>query len=332
MWVNNETGVIQDVARLGQACREPRVLFHVDGVQAAGKLPMAVAELPIDSLALSSHKLHGPKGAGALYVRRGVPFEPLLTGGPQEGERRAGTENVPGIVGLGRAAELALGALGVPGGLDLRLTKRVPSRAGLGAGSSDAAAALLACETLYERKLSEEGAKQLLASLGSDCVFFRAAARSGFARCTGRGERVEALEGPQLDWHAVVLVPDLGASTPEVYAALGTPLSAPPANPTVRPRALQLGEAALRGMLTNGLERAALRAVPGLAPWRDLLDDLALAHFRLSGSGSSFFGLFRDPQEARSCLVDLENETRVRALAPRALLTTRLSGRGAALV
>ena len=128
MWVNNETGVIQDVARLGQACRERGVLFHVDGVQAAGKLPMAVAELPIDSLALSSHKLHGPKGAGALYVRRGVPFEPLLTGGPQEGERRAGTENVPGIVGLGRAAELALAQLEHTGEL-ARLRDRLESRA-----------------------------------------------------------------------------------------------------------------------------------------------------------------------------------------------------------
>jgi cysteine desulfurase len=108
MWVNNETGIVNDVARLGAACRERGVPFHVDGVQAVGRMPLSVGELPIDTLALSSHKLHGPKGVGALYVRRGVAFRALLFGGSQEGGRRAGTENVPGIAGLGRAAELAL--------------------------------------------------------------------------------------------------------------------------------------------------------------------------------------------------------------------------------
>lgn len=81
--------------------------MHVDGVQACGKLPMRVAELEADFVSVSSHKLHGPKGVGALYVRRGVEFEPLLRGGPQEDERRGGTENVPGIVGFGKAAQLA---------------------------------------------------------------------------------------------------------------------------------------------------------------------------------------------------------------------------------
>lgn len=108
MWANNETGVVQDVARLGTAARARGVPFHVDAVQAVGKLVVEVSALAIDTLALSAHKLHGPKGVGALYVRRGVEFAPLITGGPQEGERRAGTENVPGLVGLGRAAELAL--------------------------------------------------------------------------------------------------------------------------------------------------------------------------------------------------------------------------------
>lgn len=108
MWANNETGVIQDVARLGAAARARGVPFHVDAVQAVGKLALDVSALPIDTLALSAHKFHGPKGVGALYVRRGAEFAPLFTGGPQEDGRRAGTENVPGIVGLGRAAELAL--------------------------------------------------------------------------------------------------------------------------------------------------------------------------------------------------------------------------------
>lgn len=111
MWVNNETGAVNDVARLGAACSARGVPFHVDGVQAVGRMPLAVGELPIDTLALSAHKLHGPKGVGALYVRRGVPFQPLVFGGSQEGGRRAGTENVPGIAGLGRAAELALASL-----------------------------------------------------------------------------------------------------------------------------------------------------------------------------------------------------------------------------
>jgi cysteine desulfurase len=112
MWVNNETGAIQDVAALGAACRARGVAFHVDGVQAVGRLPISVGELPIDTLALSAHKLHGPKGVGALYVKRGLAFRALLFGGSQEGGRRAGTENVPGIAGLGRAAELALANLG----------------------------------------------------------------------------------------------------------------------------------------------------------------------------------------------------------------------------
>jgi cysteine desulfurase len=111
MWANNETGALFDVATLGAACRQRGVSFHVDAVQAAGKLSLRVGALPIDTLALSAHKLHGPKGVGALYIRRGCDFSPLLVGGGQEGRRRAGTENVPGIVGFGRAAELALNAL-----------------------------------------------------------------------------------------------------------------------------------------------------------------------------------------------------------------------------
>lgn len=227
-----------------------------------------------------------------------------------------------------RALLAARAELEPDAGLELVLEKRVPSRAGLGAGSADAAAALLACERVLQRELPAARASELLANLGSDCVFFRAAAHTGFARCTGRGERVEPLPAGDVVWHAVVLVPDVGASTASVYAALPNPLSPRAPTSTVRDRALQRPEGAMRGMLANGLERAALEAVEGLAAWRELLDDRACAHFRLSGSGSSFFGLFRAEQEARRCHSDLAQAARARALNPRALVVTRLAARG----
>ena len=108
--VNNETGHIlrrEHIQAIGAAARTAGALLHLDAVQAAGKIPLALGELPVDMASISSHKFHGPKGVGALFVRRDVPFESLLFGGPQEGTRRAGTENVPGIVGFGTAAVLA---------------------------------------------------------------------------------------------------------------------------------------------------------------------------------------------------------------------------------
>ena len=111
MWANNETGVIYPVDKIGALCRDAGVPFHTDAVQAVGKVPMRLAELPIDMLSLSGHKLHAPKGVGALYVRRGCRFAPWLLGGHQEGNRRGGTEAVAQIVALGRAAELARGRM-----------------------------------------------------------------------------------------------------------------------------------------------------------------------------------------------------------------------------
>ncbi|MDR2489729.1 MAG: cysteine desulfurase NifS [Desulfovibrio sp.] len=107
MFANNETGNIFPVAEAGALCRERGVPFHVDAVQAVGKIPIDLSMLPIDYLAVSGHKLHAPKGVGALYVRRGAPFRPFLRGGHQERGRRAGTEAVPNIVALGTACELA---------------------------------------------------------------------------------------------------------------------------------------------------------------------------------------------------------------------------------
>jgi cysteine desulfurase len=111
MWANNETGVIFPATLIAEVCRGRRVPFHCDGTQAVGKIPVDVAASGIDAMSLAAHKFHGPKGAGALFVRRGLRVPPLIIGGPQERDRRGGTENVPGIVGMGKAADLAAAAL-----------------------------------------------------------------------------------------------------------------------------------------------------------------------------------------------------------------------------
>jgi cysteine desulfurase len=107
MWANNETGVLQPVEEIGKICAEAEVYFHTDAVQAASKIPISVDDIGCDLLSISGHKLHAPQGVGALYVRKGTPLQPMLFGGSHERSRRAGTENVAGIVGLGKAAELA---------------------------------------------------------------------------------------------------------------------------------------------------------------------------------------------------------------------------------
>ncbi len=121
MWANNETGVIFSVAELAAQIHGAGGLFHTDAVQAVGKLPINMQEVPVDMLSLSGHKLHAPKGIGALYVRRGTRMDPLMLGGHQERARRAGTENVPYIVGLGKACELVLEKMG---GDTLRATQQ----------------------------------------------------------------------------------------------------------------------------------------------------------------------------------------------------------------
>lgn len=107
IWANNETGVISPVVKAAEIANEAGVYFHTDAVQAIGKIPVSVDCAPIHSLAMSAHKFHGPKGIGALYINRHTRFKPLLFGGGQENEKRSGTENVAGIVGMGIAAELA---------------------------------------------------------------------------------------------------------------------------------------------------------------------------------------------------------------------------------
>ena len=127
MLANNETGSIQPVRELAAIAHERGVPFHTDAVQAVGKIPVDVEELGVDLLSLSAHKFHGPKGIGALYVRKGIELFPLINGGHQENGLRAGTENLIGIVGMGRASQLALARLP-----NMELTRRLRDKLQLG--------------------------------------------------------------------------------------------------------------------------------------------------------------------------------------------------------
>jgi cysteine sulfinate desulfinase/cysteine desulfurase-like protein len=133
MMANNEVGTIQPIGELCAIAHERGVLFHSDAVQAAGKIEINVERLDVDLLTLSAHKFHGPKGVGALYVRKGVQLDALIHGGKQEGGLRGGTENVAAIVGMGKAAEIVRNGLlhsnglrGLRDGLEARIRKLVP--------------------------------------------------------------------------------------------------------------------------------------------------------------------------------------------------------------
>jgi cysteine desulfurase len=128
MAANNETGVVFPVERIAELCKARGVLFHTDAVQTVGKIPIDLRKVPIDLLSLSGHKLHGPKGIGALFIRKGTRVSPFLLGGHQEGGKRAGTENVPGIVGLGMACEMARRHLADETGSVLALRDRLEKK------------------------------------------------------------------------------------------------------------------------------------------------------------------------------------------------------------
>jgi cysteine desulfurase len=178
MWANNETGVISPVEQIVEICKAQRVPFHCDAVQAVAKIPVKFNEAGVDLASIAAHKFHGPKGVAALYIRRGVRMRPLLIGGPQERGRRGGTENVPGIVGMGKAAELAhLGLQQMPRvaamrdrlereilarisdtAINGRIDQRVPNTTNIGFSRLEAEAILLL--------MSEQG---VCASAGAAC-------------------------------------------------------------------------------------------------------------------------------------------------------------------
>lgn len=135
MWANNESGVIFPIEEIARIVKERGIVFHTDAVQAVGKIPINVKNVPVDMLSLSGHKLHGPKGIGALYIRKGTKFSPFLIGGHQERGRRGGTENVASIIGIGKACELAAEHIGeenervrrLRDRLEAEILSRVPS-------------------------------------------------------------------------------------------------------------------------------------------------------------------------------------------------------------
>ena len=125
MAANNEIGTLQPIAEIGKLAKEKKILFHTDAVQAVGAIPIDVNELNVDMLSMSAHKFHGPKGIGALYIRKGVRVDTFMHGGAQERGQRAGTENLPGIVGMGKAIELATANLAENAARETRLRDRL---------------------------------------------------------------------------------------------------------------------------------------------------------------------------------------------------------------
>ena len=244
--------------------------------------------------------------------------------------------------------------------LELVLVKEVPSQAGLGGASSDAAAALVATLAAFGVALDAslggrtvgERALDALATLGSDCAFFLAAAATGAASCSGRGEVVSPVAAPDPAWHVALVVPGIGVPTAQVYAALAAERDEPRSaslggegieasrskslprrhfEPRLQASPTLVRASVARTCSFNRLEETAVRTFPELREWRDLFDRQGLDHFRLTGSGATFFGLFERAQEARDTLGDVERAASSRGLAMRAALLTRSSGRGVRL-
>lgn len=212
------------------------------------------------------------------------------------------------------------------GGIELVLEKHVPAEAGLGGGSSDAAAAALACARLYGLDPDDAELAATLAELGSDCAFFLAARATGLARCSGRGEQVAPLPALTLPGALVLLTPAFGCATSRVYAALGPERAG--RSPWPFEGGAPASLAALRCVLFNDLELAAERSHPELADFRQWLQRLAPGTFRLAGSGSSCFGLCADEAEGRALLARLALDDRGRRYAFRGQWVLPVRSRG----
>ncbi len=219
-----------------------------------------------------------------------------------------------------------LGAPALPP-IRMELEKHVPSQSGLGGGSSDAAATVLGLQAIAGRDLGREWRAHTLGELGSDCVFF-AVAVDGAAVCEGRGIQVAPLVAPR-DWNVALVVPDVHCSTANVFAAVN---ASDQSEESAEDRTLLgLRAMAARSGARNGLELPAQRAEPLVGAWRDLLDEAGLEHFRMSGSGSAFFGLYEDPEEAHWELAALGHLAQERGLPLRLLQVTGLARHGAQL-
>lgn len=202
-----------------------------------------------------------------------------------------------------------IGAIGRDAGVDIALEKRIPSRAGLGGGSSDAVAAFVATEAALGFDVGSEIRLRALAAIGSDCAFFAAARSTGFALCAGRGERVAARPYPTPGIWIGIVTPDIECATAAVYRNVaGGP----------------------RSGSGNDLEAAAIRAFPELGRWRGMLDGLGA--WMLSGSGSSFFGLFDTAPEAEAAVEAVREAARAERLDLRGSWTVRPAGHGARLL
>jgi 4-diphosphocytidyl-2-C-methyl-D-erythritol kinase len=208
-----------------------------------------------------------------------------------------------------------------PAGMRVELEKFIPSQAGLGGGSSDAATAVRLAERLYGVDAGHAWRRRLLAQLGADCSFFHEMGSSGLARCDGFGERVLPWAGTASNWSVVLLVPELRCPTGRVFQHLH--LIPDPEKGDFTETTLRGSLSELRKQLATDLEPAALAAVPELAAWRALLDDGGGKHFRMSGSGSTFFGLFENEESGRESLQHLEQAVRSKSLSLRASFLTQ---------
>ncbi|MFN0007103.1 MAG: 4-(cytidine 5'-diphospho)-2-C-methyl-D-erythritol kinase [Planctomycetota bacterium] len=212
------------------------------------------------------------------------------------------------------------------GGVDLVLDKRIPSQAGLGGGSSDAAAAWMAASAVLGVDLGTQNAKSALARLGSDCVFFHEARETGLAHCSGRGEQVRPEPGPARAWWIALATPEIVCPTAQVYAAHRRLPRQERTAPELPARWSELPASEVRPFVFNRLEAAALEAVPRLRSWRAALEASGKGLWHLSGSGSSYFALCDSRAEAEELLDRLRRSCRAAGIPIRGACAQQPAG------